>query len=282
MQPPVRALSVTDTLRTLVQRGDVHLPAVPTVTHKLQVLLADEDRADAHKAAAIIGTEPAIAASVLRLANSVAYGGLKQVLELDEAVGRIGMRQVGSLATTIATRGAFESKNPERQTRLASLWNLAITAAVTTRKLCFGQTDPEEAYLAGLLHDIGKPLILKLLDQAEKKLLAPLTPTAIDELLEALHQELGHKLLLSWRIPEPVCETALRHHDVNVGSAAILLSRVQAGDAIAEYLSLSAEERAKVPVAEHPAIERLNLTEMELADLIVDIEDQIALLRQFA
>jgi HD-like signal output (HDOD) protein len=192
------------------------------------------------------------------------------------------MRQVGSLATTVATRGAFESKNPERQARLATLWNLAITAAVTTRKLCFGQTDPEEAYLAGLLHDIGKPLILKLLDQAEKKLLEPLTPAVLDELLETLHTELGHKLLQSWRIPEPVCETALRHHETKIGSAAILLSRVQAGDAIAEYLSLSPEERTKQPVAEHPAIERLNLTEMELVDLIVEIEDQLALLRQFA
>jgi HD-like signal output (HDOD) protein len=282
MQPPVRAMSVTDTLRSLVARGEVHLPAVPDVTLRLQELLADEDRADAHKAAAIIGTEPAIAASVLRLANSVAFGGLKQVLELYEAVGRIGMRQVSSLATTIAVRGSFESKNPLRQERLTQLWGLAMTAAVTTRKLCFGQTDPEHAYLAGLLHDIGKPLILKLLDQVEKKLLEPLTPAAVEELLDALHAELGHKLLMSWRIPEPVCETALRHHDAKIPTSAILLSRVQAGDAIAEYLLLLPEEREKHPVAEHPAIERLNLTEIELADLLVEIEDQLDVLRQLA
>lgn len=282
MQPPLRSLSVTDTLRTLVQRGDVHLPAVPDVTLKLQKLLADEDRADSHKAAAIIATEPAIAASVLRLANSVAFGGLKQVLELDEAVGRIGMRQVGSLATTIATRGAFESKNPERQQKLSELWDVAVTAAVTTRRLCFGQTDPEEAYLAGLLHDIGKPLILKLLDQAEKKLLDPLTPASIEELLETLHCELGHKLLQAWRIPEPVCETALRHHELKVPTSAILMSRVQAGDAIAEYLHLPEELRGKRPVGEVPAIERLNLTELELAELLVEIEDQLVILRQFS
>lgn len=281
MQPPTRSMSVADTLRSLVQRGDVHLPAVPDVTRRLQELLADEDRADSHKAAEIVGTEPAIAASVLRLANSVAFGGLKHVLELDEAVGRIGMRQVSSLATTIATRGAFESKNPARQERLTQMWNLSITAAVTTRKLALGQTDPEEAYLAGLLHDIGKPLILKLLDQVEKKLLEPITPVVLDELLEALHTELGHKLLQAWRIPEPVCETALRHHESKLGTSAILLARVQAGDAIAEYLALSLEERVRQPVVEHPAIERMSLTELELADLIVEIEDQLATLRQF-
>ena len=280
MQPPARAMSVTDTLRSLVQRGEVHLPAVPDVTRRLQELLADEDRADARRAAEIIATEPAIATSVLRLANSVVYGGLKQVLELAEAVGRIGMRQVSSLATTIAIRGVFESKSPERQLQLADSWSLALCAAVTTRKLCVGLTDPEHAYLAGLLHDIGKPLILKLLDQVEKKLLEPLTPAAVVELLDALHTELGHKLLIMWRIPEPVCETALRHHEAKIPTSMVLLSRVQAGDAIADYLRMTPEEREKHPVAENPVVERLNLTELEIADLIVEIEDQMVVLRQ--
>ncbi len=281
MLPPPRSLSVTDTLRSLVQKGDVHLPAVPGVTLKLQELLRDEDRADAHKVAAIIATEPAIAASTLRLANSVAFGGLRQVVELDEAVGRVGMRQVSSLATTIATRGAFESKDPERAARLKELWNISLTAAVTTRRLALGQTDPEEAYLAGLLHDIGKPLILKLLDQSAKHFVEPLTTSAMDEMLEALHVELGHKLLQTWRIPEAVCDVTLRHHETKTGSNEILLARVQAGDAVANYLHGTDEDRAKLPIAEHPAIERLSLTELEIADLMVDIEDQVGLLTQF-
>lgn len=281
MLPPPRSLSVTDTLRSLVQKGDVHLPAVPGVTVKLQELLRDEDRADAHKVAAIIATEPAIAASTLRLANSVAFGGLRQVVELDEAVGRVGMRQVSSLATTIATRGAFASKDPARMARLDRLWSMSLTAAITTRRLALGQTDPEEAYLAGLLHDIGKQLILKLLDQCEKHFVEPITPSALEELLEALHVELGYKLLQTWRIPDAVCDVTLRHHEAKTASNDILLARVQAGDAVANYLAASEEERANLPIAEHPAIERLSLTELEIADLMVDIEDQVGVLKQF-
>lgn len=278
MQPPARSLSLADTITGYVNRGEVNLPAVPGVTLRLQELLRDEDRADAHKVAAIIATEPAIAASALRLANSVAYGGLKRVLELDEAVGRIGMRQVASLATTIAMRGTFDSKNPERAARLERLWRDALAAAVTTRRLALGQVDAEEAYLAGLLHDIGKPLILKLLDQCEKNLLEPLTPGAVEELMEALHVDLGHKLLVQWRIPEPVAEVTLRHHEPKPAVSEILLARVQAGDVIAAYLSSSDAERLQHPVFEAPSIERLNLTEMELAELLVDIEDQVEML----
>ena len=282
MRPPTRALSVADTLRSLVQRGEVQLPAVPDVTAKLLELIADEDRADAHNAARIIATEPAIAASVLRLANSVAFGGLKQVLELSEAVGRIGMRQVGSLATTIAIQGAFDSKNPLRRERLTTLWNFAITAAVTTRQLSLGVVDPEHAYLAGLLHDIGKPLILKLLDQAEKKLLDPLTPAAVEELMETLHTELGHKLLISWRIPEPVSDTARSHHNPRIPEGAVLLALVQAGDVIAGHLVLPREAREEQQLSEHPAIQRLGLSGIELASLIVDIESRLTILRQIA
>ncbi len=281
MLPPTRSLSLADTIRSFVQRGDVHLPAVPGVTVKLMDLMRDEDRADARSVAGIVATEPAIAASALRLANSVAYGGLKQVVELDEAVGRVGMRQVASLATTIATRGAFESKNPARAARLLELWAHAVTAAITTRRLAMGQTDPEEAYLAGLLHDVGKSLVLKLLDQCEKNLLEPVSPAAVEELMEALHAELGHKLLQQWRIPETVCEVTLRHHEPKPGTSEILLSRVQAGDAIADYLSWDQAKREAEPVSEHLAIERLNLTDMELADLLVEIEDQVAKARQF-
>jgi HD-like signal output (HDOD) protein len=281
MLPPTRSLSLADTIRAFVQRGDVHLPAVPGVTVKLMDLMRDEDRADSHSVADIVATEPAIAASTLRLANSVAYGGLKQVLELDEAVGRVGMRQVASLATTIATRGAFDSKNPARAARLVELWEHAITAAVTTRRLAMGQTDPEEAYLAGLLHDVGKSLVLKLLDQCEKNLLEPVTAVVTEELMENLHTELGHKLLQQWRIPDPVCEVTLRHHEAKPGTSEILLSRVQAGDAIADYLSRDQAGQAAHPVSEHPAIERLNLTDMELAELLVEIEDQVGKTRQF-
>ena len=203
------------------------------------------------------------------------------MIELDEAVGRVGMRQVASLATTIATRGALVSKNPVRAQRLTELWSTSLTAAITTRRLAAGQTNPEEAYLAGLLHDIGKPLVLKLLDQCEKNLLEPLTPATLEELLEGLHVELGHKLLQLWRIPEPVCEVTLRHHHPKPSSSEILLARVQAGDAVANYLALSDGERRAQPIMEHQAIERLNFTELELADLLIEIEDQVAVLRQF-
>ena len=71
MLPPPRVMSAAETLRALVQRGDVRLPVMPSVMVRLQALLEDVDRADARSVAAIVRTEPALAA--LTLAGCASY-----------------------------------------------------------------------------------------------------------------------------------------------------------------------------------------------------------------
>ncbi len=285
MLPPPRALSAGDTLRALVRRGDLHLPAVPGVITRLQSLLReDEAHADAHRIAAVITTEPAIAASTLRLANSIAFGGLRPVLDLSEAVARIGSREVSNLATTVALRGAFRSSVASRAQRLARMSHEALVAAVFARAVPYGACDPEEAYLAGLLHDIGRPLVLKLLDAVEGKRMEPLSDEAVDRLVDELHVELGYSLLVSWHIPEPVCEVTRRHHDVVVSDEAALVLRVQAADAFARLCVASRGERRSnepCPFKTAPAVQRLDLSDEVLEHVRVDVEDRVTLLRCF-
>jgi HD-like signal output (HDOD) protein len=281
MLPPPRALSTGDTLRALVRRGDLHLPAVPVVIAKLQELLRDEDRADAHRVAAVITTEPAIAASTLRLANSIAFGGLRPVFELSEAVGRIGFREVANLATTVSLRGAFRSASVSRSARLVRMSHQALVAAVFARTVPYGACEPEEAYLAGLLHDIGRPLVLKLLDVVEGKRIEPLSEEAVDALLDELHVELGHSLLVSWHIPEPVCEVTRRHHDASVPDEAALLLRIQAADAFARACVGTVGANGKCPFKEAPEVVRLGLPDEVLDQVRIDVEDRVTLLRCF-
>ncbi|MEY2712290.1 MAG: hypothetical protein RL005_512 [Planctomycetota bacterium] len=281
MRPPQGTLSLADSLRALVRRGDVHLPAVPGITFRLQEVLRDERGADAHQVAEVVASEPAIATSMLRLANSVAFGGLRPVLELHEAVARVGLRQIESLATTIATRGAFRSSDPARSARLEQLWAMAVTAAVTSREVPYGEVDPEVAYLSGLLHDIGQPLVLKLLDTCESRLVDPIAPAAVEGLLDELHVELGHRLLMNWRIPEPVCQVTQRHHGTVVPED-VLLVRVQAADVIAHHLALPATARPGLgALVAEPAIARLGLDDERLAERLGAIEERVAILRLF-
>ena len=135
---------------------------------RLLQLLRDEDRADLNTAGALIENEPAMAASVLRMANSASFGGLRRLEDPGEAIGRLGLRQVSSLVTAVSHRGHFESGDPERKQSLRVLWDHAVATALASKSLAAREgADLAESFLAGLLHDIGKLLVLKGADQEE-------------------------------------------------------------------------------------------------------------------
>lgn len=268
-------------IRALVQKGELSLPPLPELATRLLALLRDEDRADLNSAGALIENEPVMAASVLRMANSASFGGLRRLDNLGEAVGRLGLRQVSSLVTAVSHRGHFESSDPERTRSLRTLWDHAVATALVSKSLAALQgAELAESFLAGLLHDTGKLLVLKGADHLEARAGAtPLGAGAVEELMDLLHCELGHLTLTQWRIPEPICNVARRHHDATPGDDA-LLARVQVGDAVARKLGASLHPDPELNLLEVPAVEVLDIGDLELAALMVDVEEEYDRVRQ--
>lgn len=198
------ARSLADRIREAVLKGDLSLPPLPELARRILDLLHDESRADSRCVAELVRNDQAVAATLLRMANSAAFGGLREVTDLSQAVTRLGLRHVGSVVTALLHRGNFETRDPARQDLLRVLWDHAVATALTARYLTVrGGGDPEEAYLAGLLHDTGKLLVLKGVDVLQRKGAGTsLTPPVLDDLLDLLHTELGHRTLTRWKLPE--------------------------------------------------------------------------------
>jgi len=263
-------------VQSAVRRGDVHIPPLPDVVTRIHELLRNEDSADARRIAELVKSEPAIAASVLRVANSAAFGGLGAVGELDEAIARIGLRQVGGLATAVGHKGHFESRDPERARLLRVLWDHAVTTALAARRLAaMNGRDPAEAYLSGLLHDAGKLLALKGVDWLEKRSRAPLSDRIVGEILVLLHTDLGHHTLTAWKIAPSVCEVARDHHREARADDSPTLIWVRAGNVISRKLGTHPQADPGMCLIERPEIERLNLNDPELSALLVDVEDDL-------
>lgn len=273
--------SLADQIREAVAGGTLSLPALPAVATRVLQLLHDEE-ADSAPLTELIESDPTIAASVLRVANSAVYSGLNQIADIDQAIARLGARQVGTVVTTVALKGHFATDDPVKRELLQALWNHAVATALAARRLTVaGGGDAVEAFLAGLLHDTGKLLVLRGADHLEQlDRRRPITAVVLDELIDALHVELGHHALSSWKIAEPVCRVALHHHDPNVPARDLLLLRVQAANAIARKLGAHPKPDPGLNLLEVPPIERLNLRDLELASLLVDLEDELARLRR--
>lgn len=273
---------LTERIRKAVISGAISIPPLPQLVMRLKELLADGSQASTKEVASLIFNDPAVAASVLRMANSAAFGGLHRISDLSQAIARLGFRQVSSVVTALAHGANFSSKDPAKNAMLEVLWGHAVATGLAARSVAqLTGADPEESFIAGLLHDTGKLLVLRGVDYLQAGKDPPnITPTVLNELMQVLHTELGHRTLGSWHLPDAISEVALRHHDTDLDFSESLVIRVQAADIISRKIGEHPEPDPDINLLDQQPVELLNLSDLEVARLLVDLEDQLAEVKQ--
>ncbi len=221
-----------------------HLPSLPIVVLELLASVDQEDT-NLDDLAQKIAHDQAITARTLRLANSSFYGMERQVTSIQEAIAILGFRAVRSIATTAALLGAFE-RSAENKFDFDRFWQHAIAAAVCARELAPQlAVQPDHAYCAGLLHDIGR---LVLATQFQTEYTATLIYQASQNcpLLEAEqavlgidHAQVGQALTQHWKFPPAMTMAVAEHHHTLVQDVAPLSLVVMAANAMAHAWALS-------------------------------------------
>jgi len=198
-----------------VMEGSIPLPTIPkAVSEALRQL--EQQEPDLVGAMRSIESDPGLSARVLRLANSAAYGGAT-INSLQQAAMRIGGRALRSLLYSVAGERAFASNMAEINASMRALWRHCLATAQLCRALArytCSETDHagvEGAYLAGLLHDIGKPISAAFLIETENRLIGRRTVRWLDPdewlgLIRDTHQTAGLLVAAEWNLPVPVRE----------------------------------------------------------------------------
>jgi putative nucleotidyltransferase with HDIG domain len=250
--------TVLDELSWRVAQGKVDLPLLPGVAMEVTNVAAQEN-ADARVIAELLRKDQAIAAHVLRVVASPVYSGRTQIVSLQQAVARLGVQKIREIALAIAFRvGVFKLKGFEQE--ITGMFQHSVGAAMFAQEIArTTRRNVEDAFMCGLLHDVGRPVILQALVQilAEQKLHVP--ASAVIAATGELHTDVGGSLADSWGLPEAV-EMSIRHHhsssppDAHVNSVRIT--------ALADELSRFTFEPERMPEAElrkHPALAPLEL-----------------------
>lgn len=277
---PAVGSSLADRIRTAVVGGEVVLPPLPEIAVRLRDLLGDENT-DARTVADLVRSDPAVSAALLRAANSAAFGGLRELRDISQAVARLGLRRVGSIVDVVVHRGRFESKDPSRHQLLRALWDHAIVTAIAARRIAsaVGVDGVEEAFLAGLLHDTGRLMVLKGIDLLGRGPEEDVTDVVSRELMTLLHEELGEAVLVSWKMPALVTRAARHHHDPSAFAEDRGLDAVRLACAAARKLGAHTDPAPDLNLLDLDAAERLGLDDLRLATLIIDTEDSLAEVR---
>lgn len=279
--------SLQESIIRALASDQLQLPAFPTVALKFQQALHDRNAKVADLEAMIVGDQ-ALASQILRAANSSLYKGLQHVTTIQKAIIRLGIRQVAMLAMAVSQRSLYLIQHPLLKSYMEKLWQHAFASALGSQWLarrCNYPQQADHAFLAGLLHNIGQLVILRVIDglYANRKPNASELPEALlCEVLESsMHNAQGYVLMKRWNLPEEYCIVARDHHKEPYDSNNLLLVIVRLLDQFCEKLGIGLQPGdAQIALAAAPEAQTLGLREVMLAELEILLEDSVAMAGQ--
>ena len=213
----VQAKKVGRALSNIILRrindNRLQLPSMPLVALKCLDILRDPNVSFAD-IARVIEQDPVIATRVLRVVNSAAYSRQTAVKTLEQAVSQIGVKPMRILLVEVAAVQVFTSRSTGIRQKFKLIWEHCLAVGMLSRDLAErlkSRIQPDLAYLAGLLHDIGKPVVGGLLLEAERKLIEELdvpwmTETLWQKTVAESHRAVGAAVSAAWRLPREVGE----------------------------------------------------------------------------
>jgi len=210
LDPRIHFRILEDIARDL--SGDINFPTCMDAAILVRNTLRDP-MASLERVVQVVGIEPLISSKLLRLANSVSYNPSgKRVTDLATAIGRLGFEVVRTTSLAVAMDQMLKSRNLAAYDDLArQAWEHSLQVAAIARVLArrIGRVKPDEAMLAGLVHDIG---IFYLLFRAAEYAEYRDNRDAMLDLIRGWHESIGESLLHILGLPDHITE-AVRDHD---------------------------------------------------------------------
>lgn len=268
-------------LELIANLGD--LPPMPQVaTQALRV--SANPNATAEDLRKVISMDPALTSQILKVSNSAMFGMMREVTTLTQAIMTLGFSAIKSVVIASSAKNLYHRGTAGPQER--QLWEHALVTAIASRafakSLRFARV--EEAFIGGLLHDIGKSVMSLKFPERYASLHGTVCPekgACLDLEVEAFgfdHAMVGEALVAQWNLA-PSLQAAVRwHHDpINAGDSHRELAAIVA---LANHLALEEKVGSREPShlegASRQAMEILDLDPEALADLKDGVRRAIA------
>jgi len=225
-----------------------------------------------------IGEDQALSARILQIANSPFYGLPSRIDSLKDAGTLLGLHTLNNIITAAGVMGHFPASQDQGFDRL-SFWQHAIGTAICAQVLGrHGGLDPEQAFTAGLLHDIGKLVLAAYFEDDFARVLAHrdnndcLLREAEQAVLGFDHTRVGARVARHWKLPKPLIN-AIRYHHSLPKVATPLSELVHVADILARGLDIGHGGDDLIPRLNPEALTRLGLDWDTIHACLGEIED---------
>jgi putative nucleotidyltransferase with HDIG domain len=256
------------------------LPTLPQAVHALRTAMADESTG-MERVVGIVATDPALTMAALRLANSSFYGVSGRVATLRDAVQTLGLNTLSAAVMTAAVMASFQ-RTECVGFDVGGAWRHAVATALSAEALAVGRdVDAGTAYVAGLVHDIGRVALASHFPTEYAAVVARVaaddsrdeTATGIERALLGLdHAEVGAMVAAHWRLSPVIVDAIAAHHALQPGVANGLHDVLHVADNVTHALGLSMSAAELVPPLSLEAWERVGLSPAEMQALFAQVE----------
>jgi len=253
-----------------IESHELELPVLPDVAPKIRALL-DDPNSSADDVVRAISNDSAIAAQIIKVANSAVFFDKPLVENVRDAVSRIGFKMLRNVVMSLTVGNLFKSSSPFLNSKLKQVWFFSQEVAAISYVVALRQKylNPEQAMLAGLIHNIGVLPICLYLSKNNVQIL----PDQIEELIQYSHARVGAILLKHWNFPFDLIDSVVGHQDIQRNSGSTAFADYTDCVLVANVM---AKGVAKFTAWENvSAVTRLGFSKEECQFFLEKFEDQI-------
>ncbi len=280
-----------DSARARKKIESVHdLPTLPTVASEI-IALAKSPRTNAADVGRMIERDQALTAKVLKLVNSSFYGFPGQIRSVQHAVVIIGFNKVKNVVMTASVFDLAKGRVSDRLD-LPAFWEhglgVAIASQIVAKEIGGPALQPEDAFVAGLMHDLGKLILdqfltdeyIAVIDRVREE--GGLLLDAEKEVLGFTHALVGIWLTERWKLPQPLQDAIKLHHDpTRARDNAEMVASVHLGDILARSIGIGNGGDESIPRIHDAVWQKYNLTSAFLDRTLEAFLSELAKARDF-
>lgn len=240
-----------------LEKNQLVLPTLPEVALRVRDAVDDENSTTAD-IAKVIATDAALSARIIQVANSPLMRASKAIDSLDMAVNRLGLKLIRDMVIAMVMEQMFQATSDVTDRKLREIWEHSTSVAAISHALAsaFTKLSPEQAMLAGLVHDIGAlPILTKAEDFPE--LLED--ETTLNLIIRKLHPKIGKAILQAWNFPAELVKVAAEHEDLTRNSDQLDFVDIVTVANLQSYMGTS-HPLAKEDWSTIPAFDKLGLS----------------------
>lgn len=261
------AQSIADQLASAIAAKKIDVPVLPDTTHKVLALTQDPD-SDAIQLANVLQSEPTLSGHVICVANSAAYSGASNIVSLQQAITRLGIVEISNIAIAVSLNNKlFKASGYEEH--VERIWQHALLTALWSKEVARKQRkNVEAAFLCGLLHSIGKIVILQTIADFRASQESIMGDYDLEVLFSQFQRDISAVITDSWGLPGIIAEAITYHQDfVDAPNHSDVAATVYFSRQLAIHI-IDPEQLADDMLRQSPALIVLNFYPDEVNELL--------------